>query len=224
MTIKVEKRFSKGLSYTGNYSWSKSMDLNSQWGGTSPQNAYEARTDIGLSDFDRRHIFSSDFVWLLPRVNRFKGVANALLNDWEMNGIILLHTGRPFNITVPFDNANVGARGSFQRPNLVKEVQYPQIRQQWFDVSAFATPTPFTFGNLGRNTLEGPGFANVDYSIFKNIRVHEGHNLQFRAEMFNIFNRTNYNLPGASFGTPSFAVISSTQPARQIQFALKYLF
>ena len=82
----------------------------------------------------------------------------------------------------------------------------------------------FTFGNLGRNTLEGPGFANVDYSVFKNIRVHEGHNLQFRAEMFNIFNRTNYNLPGASFGTPSFAVISSTQPARQIQFALKYLF
>jgi hypothetical protein len=224
LTTKLEKRFARGLSYTLNYSWSKSMDLNSQWGGTSPQNAYNARNDIGLSDFDRRHIFSSDIVWMVPNFSGLTGVAGRVLNGWEMNGIILLQTGRPFNVTIPFDNANVGSRGSFQRPNVNGQIQYLYRREQWFDTSVFTLPAPFTFGNAGRNVLTSPGLANVDYALFKNFPFKERHNVQFRAELFNIFNRTNFNIPGGSFGTPGFARITSTQPARQIQFALKYLF
>lgn len=223
MTIRVEKRFSKGLSYGGNYSWSKSMDLNSNWGGTSPQDAYNAKDSIGLSDFDRRHIFSSDFVYLLPK-SSLTGVAGALVNGWQTNGIIMLRSGRPLTPTLPFDNANVGARGNFQRPNVVGDINGPETRQQWFSTSAFAVSAPFTFGNAGRNIIEGPGYASVDFALYKNFMISESQQIQFRSEFFNIFNRTNYNNPGLSFGTPGFGVITGTDSARQIQFALKYLF
>ncbi len=223
MTVRVEKRFSKGLSYGGNYSWSKSMDLNSNWGGTSPQDAYNAKDSIGLSDFDRRHIFSSDFVYLLPK-SSLTGVAGALVNGWQTNGIIMLRSGRPLTPTLPFDNANVGARGNFQRPNVVGDINGPETRQQWFNTSAFAVSAPFSFGNAGRNIIEGPGYASVDFALYKNFMISESQQIQFRSEFFNIFNRTNYNNPGLSFGTPGFGVITGTDSARQIQFALKYLF
>jgi len=224
LTAKLEKRFARGLSYNLNYSWSKSMDLNSQWGGSSPQNAFAARNDIGLSDFDRRHIFSSDFVWVFPRMARLTGAADRILNGWQTNGIVLLQSGRPFNVTIPFDNANVGSRGSFQRPDVNGQIRYVNTRQQWFDTSVYTLPAPFTFGNAGRNIATGPGFANVDYSVYKNFLIKDRRSLQFRTEFFNIFNRTNFNLPGSAFGTPAFARIFGTQPARQIQFALKFLF
>jgi len=225
MTVKVEKRFSKGLSYGANYSWSKSIDLNSQWGGTSPPNAYDARaTAIGLSDFDRRHIFSSDLVYLLP-TSSLRGFSGHLVNGWQINGIVQLRSGRPLNPTLTFDNANVGSRGNFQRPNVVGDIEGPKTRQQWFNTSAFAVPLQYTFGNAGRNIIEGPGYANVDFALYKNFVLREGKDrIQFRSEFFNIFNRTNFNNPGTGFGTPGFGRITGTDSARQIQFALKYLF
>ncbi|MEW5976644.1 MAG: TonB-dependent receptor [Acidobacteriota bacterium] len=224
LTVKLDKRFAKGLSYRLNYSWSHSMDLNSQWGGTSPQNAYDARASIGLSDFDRRHIFSGDFIYLLP-VTGHRGVVGQFVNGWQVNGIIAFRSGNPLTPTLTFDNANTGSRGNFQRPNVVGTVEGPTTRQEWFNTRAFATPLPFNFGNAGRNIIEGPGYANVDFALYKNFMIREGKDsIQFRSEFFNIFNRTNFNNPGTAFGTAGFGRITGTQPARQIQFALKYLF
>jgi hypothetical protein len=224
LTAKLEKRFSKGLSYRLNYSWSHSMDLNSQWGGTSPQDAYNARASMGLSDFDRRHIFSSDFIYLLPTTS-LRGVAGQLVNGWQLNGILAFRSGNPLTPILTFDNANTGSRGNFQRPNVSGTIEGPKTRQQWFNTGAFVTPPPFTFGNAGRNIIEGPGYANVDFALYKNFVIREGKDsIQFRSEFFNVFNRTNFNNPGNEFGTSGFGVITGTQPARQIQFALKYLF
>ena len=223
LTVRLDKRYSRGVSYGINYAWSHSMDLNSQWGGTSPQDAYNARNSIGLSDFDRRHIFSGDLVYILPSTG-LRGFSGQLVNGWQVNTIVLLRSGRPLTPTLTFDNANVGARGNFQRPNVVGSIEGPQTRQQWFSTAAFAVPPPFTFGSAGRNIIEGPGYAAVDFALYKNFMVGDRQTIQFRSEFFNVLNRTNFNTPGTNFGTPGFGVITGTDSARQIQFALKYLF
>jgi len=95
---------------------------------------------------------------------------------------------------------------------------------RWFNPGAFAFPAPGTFGNAGRNILDGPGYQNVNASLVKNTNLNERVNLQFRAEFFNLFNHPNFNLPDNFLGSPTFGVISSAKEPRHIQFGLKLLF
>jgi hypothetical protein len=224
LITKIEKRFTKGLTFDVNYAWSKSIDLNSEWGGTSPQDAYNWKASIGVSDFHRKHIFSAALVYLLPRVASLTGVAGKIVNDWQFNAIVQLRSGRFLTPTLPFDNANTGSRGNFQRPNLVGSITGPRTSDEWFNTKAFAVPPRFTFGDAGRNIIEGPGFAVVDMALYKNVPINNRHGLQLRFEAFNVLNRTNLGDPGTSFGTAGFGRIRSSGPARQIQFGLKYLF
>jgi len=135
------------------------------------------------------------------------------------------------NIGIQFDNANVGARGNFQRPNLVGD-PYPSGWTKtygpgglYFNPAAFAVGAPYTFGNLGRNALRGPGFKNFDIGIFKNFRFTERVRLQYRAEGFNAFNVVNFGNPGSTVGTSNFGRITGTQNnQRSIQMGLKLNF
>jgi hypothetical protein len=224
LITKIEKRFTKGLTFDVHYAWSKSIDLNSEWGGTSPQDAYNLKGSMGLSDFHRKHIFSAALVYLLPRVASSTGVAGKIVNDWQFNAIVQLRSGRFLTPTLPFDNANTGSRGNFQRPNLVGPIRGPRTSDEWFNTAAFAVPPRFTFGDAGRNIIEGPGFAVVDMALYKNVPITTRHSAQLRFEAFNVLNRTNLGNPGTSFGTPGFGQIRGSGPARQIQFGLKYLF
>jgi hypothetical protein len=224
LITKLEKRFSRGLTFDVNYALSRSTDLNSEWGGTSPQDAYNLKDSIGLSDFHRKHVFSADLVYLLPRAGSLTGIAGGIVNDWQVNTIVQLRSGRFLTPILPFDNANVGSRGNFQRPNLVGPIDGPRTSGQWFNTSAFAVPTPYTFGNAGRNIIEGPGFAVVDMALYKNLPINGDHGAQLRLEAFNVLNRTNFFNPDTNFGTPSFGRISGSAPARQIQLGFKYLF
>jgi hypothetical protein len=224
LTTKLEKRFSQGLQFDVNYAWAKSMDLNSQWGGTSPQDAYNARGSIGLSDFHRAHVFSGDVVYVLPRFGNYKGVMDRIVNGWQLNSIVQLRSGSFVTPLLTFDNANVGSRGDFQRADVVGSIDGPRTRQEWFNTRAFANPARYTFGNAGRNIIEGPGTAIVDFGVYKNIPITERHHTQWRFEAYNILNRTNLVNPGTSFGTSGFGVISGSGSARQIQLAFKYLF
>jgi hypothetical protein len=132
---------------------------------------------------------------------------------------------------MPFDNANVGARGNFQRPNLVGD-PFPSGWTTtygpgglYMDTSAFAAPPQFSFGNLGRNAVRGPGFVNFDLGAFKNFAITERVRLQYRSEFFNAFNNVNFSNPGGSFGTPNFGRSLGTQnPQRSIQMGLKLYF
>jgi hypothetical protein len=94
----------------------------------------------------------------------------------------------------------------------------------WFNTGAFQQAAPGTFGNVGRNTLKGPAFQQWDFSAIKTIRVHESMNLQFRGELFNIFNNVNFQLPNNDFSSPNFGQIQGAQPGRIVQLALKFLF
>jgi hypothetical protein len=224
LITKLEKRFSGGLTFDVNYALSKSTDLNSQWGGTSPQDAYNWKASMGLSDFHRKHVFSADVVYLLPHIGSLPGVADKILNDWQVNTIVQLRSGHFVTPILPFDNANTGSRGNFQRPNVVGPIEGPRTDDEWFNTSAFAVPPPFTFGNAGRNIIEGPGLAVVDMALYKNVPFNGRHAGQLRFEAFNALNRTNLGDPGTNFGTPAFGRIRSSAPARQIQFGFKYLF
>ncbi len=230
LTFKAEQRLSRGLTYIASYAWQKNIDLNSQFGGTSPQDNNNIRASMGPSDFDQTHVFNTGYSYQIPS-GGISGPARWLLEGWQTVGIWTLETGRPFNITLPFDNANVGARGNFQRPNVVGK-QFPDGWTKtygpaglYFDPRAFAAPPQFSFGNLGRNAVRGPGFRNFDIGLFKNFNFTERIRLQYRAEAFNAFNNTNFGNPGGSFGTPNFGRVTgmaSTQ--RSIQMGLKLYF
>jgi len=234
MTVKLEKRLSNNVNFLANYAFSRFIDLCSNFGCPSPQNSYNIRQDYGLSDLQNKHIFTFGYITNLPfgPGQRFggnmKGVAAAILGGWQFDGITTYRTGRPFSVQLNFDNQNDGQRSFNQRPDVIRDPQPSGLNQtpaQWFDTSAFAVSAPYTYGNLGKNTLIGPSLQTWDFGLFKNIRVTEKTRFQFRAELFNAFNNVNYSNPSATLGNSGFGQISSTATEqRQIQFGLKYIF
>lgn len=231
LTAKVEKRFTGGFSILGSYAYGKSIDLNSQFGGSSPQNNQCIRCDLGLSDFDQRHVFNASYIWELPFGRSMHGFARQVINGWEISGITTFESGRVYNLGINFDNANVGARGNFQRPDLVGN-PFPSGFKHgvgpgslWFDPSAFAVAPQYQFGNLGRNVFHGPGFRNTDLGLFKNFPIRERLRLQFRTELFNTFNDTNFGNPNTTLGDNNFgSVLGVVTNQREIQFGLKLIY
>jgi hypothetical protein len=184
------------------------------------------RANYGLSDFDVRHRFSASYSYDLPFA---KG--HRWLGGWQTFGILSFQTGRPFTVALQstLDNSNTGRSnlgfGANDRPNVVGNPTLSnRTPQQWFNTAAFVVPPFGTFGNAGRNILEGPGFGTVNMSLLKNTRITEHTDLQFRVEAFNLFNRTNFDLPDNFVGDPAFGSIQSAGSPRHIQFGLKLLF
>jgi len=121
------------------------------------------------SSFDHRHQFIASGVYQLPFFTRVGGVTEAVLGGWRVNAIVVAQTGAPFTVNLAVDRANIGA-GPAQRPNQVRDPNLPGGRRtpdQWFDTAAFALPAPFTFGSAPRNSVIGPGYANVDLAVAK---------------------------------------------------------
>ncbi len=232
LTAKVEKRFSRGFSLLGSYAYSHSIDLNSEFGGTSPQNNACIKCDLGNSGFDQRHVANISYVYIVPSFSSWNRVLRAAVGGWEIAGITTLESGRPYNVGINFDNANVGARGNFQRPNLVGDpfpsgfVQTFGPGGHYFNTAAFQVAPRYQFGNLGRNVFHGPGFYNTDAGLFKNFALPwEGKRIQFRSEFFNAFNNVNFGNPNGRVGDPNFGQVLGTQNrARQIQFGLKLVY
>jgi hypothetical protein len=153
------------------------------------------------------------------------------LTGWQTFGILTLQSGRPFTVALlsDIDNSGTGRSllgfGANDRPNLVGDPHLDQrTTDRWFDTSAFAFPARGSFGNAGRNILNGPGYQSFNASLVKNTALSESVNLQFRAEFFNLFNHPNFNLPDNFLGSPTFGRISSAKDPRHIQFGAKLLF
>ena len=141
----------------------------------------------------------------------------------------MIQSGAPFtvNLSSANDVANIGLIGgnNVERPNLTADPNSgPKTPGQWFNVGAFTLPAQYAFGNAGRNMVIGPSLANLDVSLQKEWTLHENQILQFRFDAFNALNRPNFNLPGRIFGASNFGVIASAQDARELQFALKWIF
>jgi len=235
LQAKLEKRFSKGLTFRVNYSFSKTMDVGGSGFGssTSPQDPNNFKADSALSSLDRAQILSLDWVYHLPFGkgehfgSSWNGVEQAILGGWEVTGILSAISGSPFTVTLEDDIANIGARSIEQRPNLVGD-QYAgahSLTGLWMNPAAYAIPAAYTFGNLGRNTLIGPGFAQLDFGGYKNFRLTERLDMQFRAEIFNITNRVNFGNPNSDLNSAAFGQISGLAGAPlEAQFGLKVRF
>jgi hypothetical protein len=232
--VKAEKHFSGGLGFLASYTYAKLLDTGGivdpgDLSDTLGRNPLDPDAEYGRDYFDVRHRLVGSAVWELPVGKGQKlgddwpGYLQQALGNWQVNGILTLQSGLPISPILGFDNSNTG---NFQdRPDTVCNPNTgPRTIFEWFNTSCFALPAPYTYGDTGRNTIDGPPIKNLDISLFKNFVITETKSLQFRAEFFNSLNHPNFNPPGTTFGTPSFGVISSAADPRQIQFALKLLF
>ncbi len=231
----LKRSFSKGLSMTIAYTWAKAIDIacSGFFGteGCAVQNEHNLDNDRSVSAFDVPHNLVVSWVYELP-VGRGKllhvenGVLNKIVGGWQFNGLVNVRNGLPYHVTVPGDIANVFNTGTFMRADLVGEPELSNpTPERWINTDAFAAPAPFTFGNLGRNTLRPDSVARFDLSLFKDIPIKERVTVQLRFEAFNAFNSTNFNKPDSNLASPRFGLVTSTQvPPRQLQLGGKIIF
>jgi len=232
--LKAERQFRNGFGFLISYTYAKLLDIGGivdpgdldDTLGRDPRNP---GAEYGRDFFDARQRFVASYVWELPvgkgrRLGgNWPGYLQQSIGNWQVNGIFTVQSGLPITPVLGFDNSNTG--NFYDRPDTVGNPNNgPKKVTQWFNTSAFALPAPFTFGNTGRNTIDGPGIRTVDFSLFKNFVFSESKSLQFRAEFFNLLNHPNFDPPGVTFGTPSFGVIGGAADPREIQFALKFIF
>lgn len=233
LQIEVTKRFSRGFSLQGAYTFSRSIDMRSAVaavGATTP-NVFNLRSDIGLSDSHAKHIANFSWLWDLPSLTSGNAILRALVSGWQVNGLVNLLTGLPVNILSGTDAAFSGT--SNQRPNVIGDPVLPGGRSRaetiaaWFDRTRFVAAAPGTFGNTGRNAIIGPGQAVLNAGVFRTFRLpgREGLRLQLRSEFFNATNHVNLGQPNANLASGiNMGRITSAGAARVIQFAAKVQF
>lgn len=241
LQTRFQQRLARGFTALASYTWSKSIDDASNFFSSAgdpnfPQNSFDVAAERGRSNFDVRHRLSVSYSWALPfgKSRRYldnNGWLSTVLTGWETYGIVTAQSGRPFTVALlpEIDNSGTGRSilgfGNNDRPNVVGNPELSsRTTAQWFNSGAFAFPVPGTFGNSGRNILDGPGYHAINLSLMKNTALGERINLQFRAEAFNLLNHPNFNLPDNFLGSPTFGRITSARDPRHIQFGLKLLF
>lgn len=233
LQAKLNRRLSGKLTFSAAYTFSKSIDnASSDRGGSDlPPDSRNAAAERGPSDFDRRHIFTGSYIWHLPRPAK-GGILGGVLNGWQLSGIARFWSGKPFDLVLTRDVAGIGTVQN-QRPDVIADTRGPRTVQEWFNRAAFARPKDGAFGNMGRNTLRGPGVNKWDIALFKNFQWSEDVKIQFRAEAFNAFNHPNFTNVGRSLFTSAtavdpnrnnFSIVTGTRDERVLRFALKVNF
>ncbi len=229
LQIKTEKRFTKRLAFLASFVWAKSIDdADTQIPGLfesfGAQDERNLRLERGLSFFDVRRRLSGGYVYSIPAAPAWKPV----LSNWQLSGTFTFQDGTPLNpVYFGTDFANSGTPN---RPNVVpgQAVLLPggqRNADHFYNVNAFSSPAPFTFGNAGRDILPGPGNAVVDIALHRQFTIQEGKTIQLRAESFNLANHPNIGIPGPylDFG-PFFGKAFSAGDPRRMQFALRFDF
>jgi hypothetical protein len=245
LTVELRKRFSQGLSFKANYTWSRAEDVDSTVGAilncaTTLVNSENPKSDWAVSCFNITNRFSLTGSYELPIGNgkallsNSGSVVDRILGGWQVNVIVGAQSGLPFNPQLGFNQSRNGSTANADRPSRNPSFSgspYLNKPNKWFDANAFILPLLGTYGNVARNALIGPGLATVDFSLLKNIRVSERTNLQFRAESFNLMNRANFGAPSTlvlntdgSARSTAGKITNTTTTSRQLQFGLKLIF
>ncbi len=233
LLVEVRRRFSANLSAQGSYTYSKAVDTAPFTTAGDVLDYYDKDFDVGLSDSDVRHNFSGAFTWQVPSITSSRA-ADVILGGWQLGAIVSLSSGHPFTPLVGF-NVSRDLRGNTgaERPNLVPGANPNPVLggpDRYFDPASFELQERGFYGNVPRNTIIGPGYATVDFSLTKNVGLGGDRNLQFRIEIFNLLNRANFGLPNARVYTsagpdPTAGRITETDgTARQAQVGVKLYF
>ena len=231
--VNVRRRFSRGLTFLTNYTFAKNLsdapDFRSpMFESAAPQDNSRLDLEKGLS-CDVRHRFALSAVYNLPAWGK-EGLARTVTNGWRLSAIYQVQSGFPFTISVFGDTANAGTLLGENpiRANYTGEPVFgPGTRtaDRWFNTAAFSTPAAFTFGNVGRNTVYGPGRQTLDLALQREFAMTETIKLQVRAEAFNALNHSNLGTPNRFVNTPQFGTITeASTPGREIQFGVRLSF
>ena len=246
LQVDFKRRLARGLQFRADYTWSKTLDMNSGQTGAQAQNQAQMildrndlRRDWGPAALNITSQSSISATYELPLGRGRRWIGNAgglgekLIGGWQVNGIATLLTGFPFTPLIGANRSGDGNTRNPDRPSLNPSFTGPVVlgtQAQWFNPNAFLLPAAGTYGNLGRGVYSGPGLADVDLSVFKNTALAERVNLQFRSEFFNLLNRTNLGTPnatvfsGASINPSAGLITTLATTPRQIQFGLKLIF
>ena len=237
--LRVEKRFSRGFSLLGTYTWSKFME-NAGYGSNSTvgsaggySNYYNRRADWGPSGNDIRQRVTFSGIFELPFGTGRRWLAASplryVVGGWSIGNLTNIQTGPPFTVTCQTNTTNSSSAGSL-RADALHDPNLPSGKrsvQQWFDTGAFAQPATYKFGNQSPGIVRAPGLVSFDFSVLRDFRITERFRLQIRGESFNAFNHTNLGVPGATLNGSGFGVISSdagSSPARRIQLGARIKF
>ena len=232
LQAELRRSFSAGLTLMASYTWSKSMDIQSDVYAGGIQNFYDLKGSWGPSNYNLKHLFVFSSVYQLPLgtgktfLSHPNRLVQGALGNWNVGGIVSLRSGLPLYCDAGADVANVG--GGDQRCNIIGTpyggAGFTPGPTHWLNPASFNV-IPYTFGTESKDDLVGPSYKDVDFNAFKDFTLHENAKLQLRAEFFNLFNHTNFNNPvnGITSGS-QFGNIYSSNFAREIQFAAKVIF
>jgi hypothetical protein len=231
LQVKLEREFRSGLTFLNSYTWSKSLDTESDGNNYlgPPSYPYNPKLSYGPSDFDLTNVNTTSLIYELPvgHGKRFAAGANRLVDTaiggWQASTIVTLRSGPWSTITLGQDIANIGDTTGLQTADRLSNLfsSGSRTRAQWFDPAVYALPTFGSFGDEKRNSLKDPTYKDVDLALMKNFALWESLHLQFRAEFFNLFNHANFEAPVTVMTNPELGQILSAYPPREIQGALK---
>lgn len=229
LQITFDRRFGSGLQFQGSYVYNHMIDdIGATDANASPLMVYNSRLDRANSDLNVPHRVVASWLYQLPI--KFNGWQDTVFGGWQINGILTLSDGLPFDLSSPNTtnccNSRPDRLGNGALPDSERTIN------RWFDTAAFREPGFLLFGNAGRNILQGPGTKQLDFSTFKKFRFGaEGRWLEFRGELFNLLNTPQFNNPNGAVGSPAFGRITSAgspislqRTSRQVQFGLKFYF
>jgi hypothetical protein len=237
LQVNATRRFTRGLEFGAAWTWSKSMDF-ADGAGTTVSNLISRRIwNYGLAGFDRTHVVKVNWLWDIPKSRLKWTVAKAVLDNWQVNGIASFISGAPLGITAttstgiditgsPTDSYRTVVTGN---PILSKD---KRTVSRFFDTSVFKLPAVGTPGNAAKTVIRGPGTNNWDLAVMKNFNIRERARLQFRAEMYNAFNHTQYNAvdttarfdPLGNQVNTQFGQLTNAAAPRTMQLALRFMF
>jgi hypothetical protein len=231
--VNIRRRYQHGLTVLANYTWAKNLsdapDFRSpMFESAIPQNNNDLAAEKGPG-CDIRHRFALSAVYSIPSVDRM-GWIRQTTKDWQLSTVYQVQTGFPFTVSVFGDTANSGTvlgenpiRANYTGAPIFGPGTHRAT--EWFNTAAFATPAAFTFGNVGRNSMYGPGLQTLDLALARDFAIAERLKFQFRGEFFNALNHANLGTPDRFVNTPQFGTITeATTPGREIQLSARLSF
>lgn len=232
-----DQRFTGASRMSASYTWAKNLTDSQTDRSTAPQNSYDIRSEYGRATLDRRHVFTSNYIYELPFFSQQRGFVGKLLGGYQASGIVTLNSGLPFTATTSsYDPAGLGfiaAAVAGGRPTLLCDPNQGGARtqQQFFNTACFQANPATTVtgisnvpGTSGRGVINGPPTYRFDFTMTKNIRFGETTRLQLRGEAFNIFNHTNFRGISTNVTASNFGSVISVRDPRTIQLAVKLNF